>query len=201
MNENKEKFYQKKWFLWLVIICFFPAGVFLLWKYKHYSKAVRIVITVLIIGLVVFTDKKETPNMQAIEPVKTENVTSSAKESLLHKLTSSDKDKIVIDLRNGGDSSKVKHGQMVIISGEVVAGNGKKGGRNFSTAFGSYESQPFILADKNGREWPIVLAIPSRESVFERKISVKGIVDQEANDPILLDENHTSAIVKAEIIK
>lgn len=46
----KEKFYQKTWFIVLMLLCCcFPLGLFLMWKYKKFNKPVRIVITVLFV--------------------------------------------------------------------------------------------------------------------------------------------------------
>lgn len=42
MDGAKEKsFYQKAWFAWLMLVVFFPIGIFLLWRYSHHSIWVR----------------------------------------------------------------------------------------------------------------------------------------------------------------
>lgn len=48
--ENK-KFYQETWFIILSIIIFFPVGLFLMWKYTSWNKAVKWIIT----GLIAFS--------------------------------------------------------------------------------------------------------------------------------------------------
>lgn len=46
------KFYQKPWFTALILILFFPVGLFLMWKNRHFNKVARVVISVLI-GIIV----------------------------------------------------------------------------------------------------------------------------------------------------
>ena len=41
------KFYQKNWFMWLMIVFVTPVGLFLMWKNKRYNKTIRIVFTCL----------------------------------------------------------------------------------------------------------------------------------------------------------
>ena len=68
----KEKFYQKTWFMWLMLIFFAPVGIFLLWKYNRYKKVPRIIITVLfsyvfIFGIFASDDTpKQAPNSNEI---------------------------------------------------------------------------------------------------------------------------------------
>jgi len=44
---EKEKFYQKTWFVILMLIVFAPLGIFLMWKYKTWGKAAKIIVTVI----------------------------------------------------------------------------------------------------------------------------------------------------------
>lgn len=47
MNEvGKLKFYQKTWFLWVMLIFFAPVGILMLWIQQKYSKNIRIVLSV-----------------------------------------------------------------------------------------------------------------------------------------------------------
>lgn len=46
LMENK-KFYQKIWFMWLMLFLFFPVGIFLLYKYSDYSKKTKAIIACL----------------------------------------------------------------------------------------------------------------------------------------------------------
>lgn len=43
---GKERFYQKTWFIILMLIIFAPIGLFLMWKYKTWGKAAKIIVTV-----------------------------------------------------------------------------------------------------------------------------------------------------------
>lgn len=50
------KFYQKTWFVILMLILFFPVGLFLMWKYKkEWKKSIKIGVTCLIAILWLFT--------------------------------------------------------------------------------------------------------------------------------------------------
>ena len=83
------KFYQKNWFIWLVLIIFFPVGVFLLWKYSQYSKISKVLISivVLIFCIVVYTPTEKIEIKADTESVKEEinNIqkTEIKKETLL----------------------------------------------------------------------------------------------------------------------
>jgi len=54
---DKQKFYQKTWFIVLALIFFAPLGVFLLFKYKQWKTPVKIIIAVvaLLLFLVIWT--------------------------------------------------------------------------------------------------------------------------------------------------
>lgn len=51
---EQQKFYQKTWFIILLLILFFPVGLFLMWKYKPFNRPAHIVITVIIAALAVY---------------------------------------------------------------------------------------------------------------------------------------------------
>lgn len=42
---NNKKWYQKSWGIILMIILFFPVGIFLMWKYSNWNKIIKIIIT------------------------------------------------------------------------------------------------------------------------------------------------------------
>lgn len=45
--ENKTKFYQKTWFMWIMLVFFAPVGIALLWIYhKKYSTNIKIILSV-----------------------------------------------------------------------------------------------------------------------------------------------------------
>lgn len=50
----QDKFYKKNWFIWLMLIFIFPLGLFLLFKYSNYSNRTKGIITIIILGLVIW---------------------------------------------------------------------------------------------------------------------------------------------------
>ncbi len=42
---SREKFYEKQWFMWIMLVLFAPVGIFLMWKYNRFSKLPRIAIS------------------------------------------------------------------------------------------------------------------------------------------------------------
>ncbi|HZH60687.1 MAG TPA: hypothetical protein VEY70_14155 [Metabacillus sp.] len=54
---EKQKFYEKKWFAIIMLLFFAPVGIFLIYKYQHFSKKINLVLSVVfgtlfIIGVV-----------------------------------------------------------------------------------------------------------------------------------------------------
>ncbi len=45
-TNDRAKFYEKPWFCILMLIFFAPVGIYFLWKYKHFSKNISILLTV-----------------------------------------------------------------------------------------------------------------------------------------------------------
>ena len=41
------KFYEKTWFIILMLLVFFPVGLFLMWRYSEWNKVVKIIISVI----------------------------------------------------------------------------------------------------------------------------------------------------------
>ena len=63
----KEKFYKKTWFIILMLIIFFPVGLFLMWKFSKWNKVAKIIITIIIgllfiIGLIPTDNTEDTIN-------------------------------------------------------------------------------------------------------------------------------------------
>lgn len=81
------KFYQKNWFVILMLILFFPVGLFLMWKYANWRNYAKIIITVAIALLVVAscvlpTDYSSTSDQSAsVQTQKSEKTTKSKKEN------------------------------------------------------------------------------------------------------------------------
>lgn len=70
----QDKFYKKNWFIWLMIIFIFPLGLFLLFKYSNYSNKTKIIITIIILGLVIFS--KVLPTEESINQTPEQTVTN-----------------------------------------------------------------------------------------------------------------------------
>lgn len=81
MRKEKVPFYQSTWFIILMtFFCFFPLGLFLMWKYKKFSKPVRIAISAFFVVIMIaslFGSHKEiepeTPTV--LEAASTEEIT------------------------------------------------------------------------------------------------------------------------------
>ena len=81
------KFYQKNWFVILMLILFFPVGLFLMWKYANWRNYAKIIVTVAIALLVVVSyslpaDYSSTSDQSAsVQTQKSEKTTESKKET------------------------------------------------------------------------------------------------------------------------
>lgn len=53
IHNVQDKFYKKNWFVILMLILFWPVGLFLMWKYSPWSKTTKIIVTVVIAVLVI----------------------------------------------------------------------------------------------------------------------------------------------------
>lgn len=68
------KFYQKTWFLLLIVVVFPPLGLFLMWKYQNWRKVMKGVITVplgfyaILWALFVFVPTSTTPTAPVVAP-------------------------------------------------------------------------------------------------------------------------------------
>ena len=59
------KFYEKDWFIVLMLIVFFPVGLFLMWKYSKWHKTAKIIISVFFAVMFIFHDgSKEYKNVE-----------------------------------------------------------------------------------------------------------------------------------------
>lgn len=85
------KFYEKMWFAVLMLVMFFPAGIFLIWKYEHFNRVVRVGITILMVVLFVFgvgsgrneikEDIKETQKENTLEGISLKEDTIEEEEN------------------------------------------------------------------------------------------------------------------------
>lgn len=46
---KSQKFYQESWFVILMLVVFFPVGLFLMWKHKKFNFAARVVISIVMV--------------------------------------------------------------------------------------------------------------------------------------------------------
>lgn len=49
-----KRIYEKTWFIILLIIFFFPVGLFLMWKYTRWNKTIKIIVTILVVLMAIF---------------------------------------------------------------------------------------------------------------------------------------------------
>lgn len=47
----RKKYYEEIWFAIVMLIFFFPVGIYLIWRYKHFTKEIRIGVCVGFLGL------------------------------------------------------------------------------------------------------------------------------------------------------
>ncbi|MFV0246635.1 MAG: hypothetical protein ACK5HS_01715 [Mycoplasmatales bacterium] len=65
MNDNNVvKFYEQTWFIIMMLILFFPVGLFLMWKFSNWNKVVKISVSVFIaiLGILAMIDPSEYEN-------------------------------------------------------------------------------------------------------------------------------------------
>ena len=53
------KIYEKNWFIILMLVLFFPVGLFLMWKNAKWHKTVKIIISVLVFAIAIFSNGSE----------------------------------------------------------------------------------------------------------------------------------------------
>lgn len=99
------KFYQEKWFCILMLIIFFPVGIFLMFRYKHFNKVARIIITVFFALSIVIcftdTDSNMEPT-QNTETTQNQNQIEIDNEELLKQI------KVSAEVQNVFDEGKQK---------------------------------------------------------------------------------------------
>ncbi len=85
-----KKFYQSTWFCVLMLLFFFPIGLFLMWKYKKFNVVIRVIITGLLllsfIGSMISNTEDvpaaEVPNVTVPEAFVPEERNDSAEDAL-----------------------------------------------------------------------------------------------------------------------
>ncbi len=78
-----DKFYNKNWFMWVMLLVFAPVGIYLMWKHNRFKKGARIGLSILFMFIFIAimvpdVDKTETDenNTVAEIEVKTDEVAS-----------------------------------------------------------------------------------------------------------------------------
>ena len=54
------KFYEKDWFIILMLFIFFPVGLFLMWKYSKWNREAKIIISILFVVVGIFSGVNKT---------------------------------------------------------------------------------------------------------------------------------------------
>lgn len=62
-KSSKKKWYQKTWGIVLMLVIFFPVGLFLLWKYTNLKKPLKILITALVGLIFIFSNSSVLENL------------------------------------------------------------------------------------------------------------------------------------------
>ena len=103
------KFYEKDWFVILMLILFFPVGLFLMWKYSKWQKVAKIIVTIVIAAIAIFSDaSKESKNVETkntnaeVETVdKTKDANAEAEIAKANKIKElQEKSKTILDSKD-----------------------------------------------------------------------------------------------------
>lgn len=80
-NMKEKKFYAKKWFCILTLIFFAPVGIFLLWKYNHFSPKVSKILTVASIVFFVYALVTALPDDSSSDEPEVKTTSEAKKET------------------------------------------------------------------------------------------------------------------------
>ena len=103
------KFYEKDWFVILMLILFFPVGLFLMWKYSKWHKTEKIIISVFFAVMVIFSNgRKESKNVETkdtnaeVETVdKTKDINTEVETAKANKIKElQEKSKTILDSKD-----------------------------------------------------------------------------------------------------
>ena len=103
------EFYEKDWFIILMLIVFFPVGLFLMWKYSKWHKTAKIIISVFFAVMVIFSNgSKESKNVETkntnaeVETVdKTKDANAEAEIAKANKIKElQEKSKTILDSKD-----------------------------------------------------------------------------------------------------
>ena len=78
----EKKFYEKTWFSMMMLVLFFPIGLYTMWKYTNWKKSVKVLISIFI-GMLIFisivTGDYEDPTLET-KPTYTMNEDENSEE-------------------------------------------------------------------------------------------------------------------------
>ena len=109
------EFYEKDWFIVLMLIVFFPVGLFLMWKYSKWHKTAKIIISVFFAIMVIFSDgSKESKNVETkntnaeVETaVETKDANAEAETAKANKIKElQEKSKTILDTKGYYDMNE-----------------------------------------------------------------------------------------------
>lgn len=110
--------YYKKWFVWLMVLLFFPVGVLLMWMSPSFGTKTRVVVTAFFV-LVVIGAMNRDPNAptssQTTQPVTKQTVAPAPKQ-----YAAVDANTLIAELeRNAAAANKKYKGQLVCVTGRI----------------------------------------------------------------------------------
>lgn len=100
---------------------------------------------------------------------------------------------------NENTQTNLPQGTEVVLEGIVELGNGKKANRNFSTGFGTANSQAIIF-EINNVDIIVFLRTPSDTSLYEKKLKIRGKIDNKITDPIAHKTHESDIIISDAVI-
>lgn len=91
-SPKDKKFYERTWFIIIALIFFWPLGVFLMWKFSEWKKAVKIIISIIcaivLICMFVPSDEADNPdnaNTKQVEQQEAVKKSDSEKDTAVEK--------------------------------------------------------------------------------------------------------------------
>lgn len=118
-SEKSKKFYEKGWFCILMLILFFPVGLFLMWRYKIFSKTARTIITVFIaiafVGNVLLNNTADSENQESETTIqnteKSNKVTTESQKETTEKKV---EEKTTTALEDDVDKTEFEYKNMTV---------------------------------------------------------------------------------------
>ena len=161
-NGDDEKWYQKTGWIIALLILFFPAGLFLMWKYSNWKKTVKCTITALILICAV---------IGVTTPSKLKQITLSADTTAAYDINQD----IVISITTDPYDYEVSEKDFKITGGKI-----KSDGNSFifsSSQAGSYK----VYAEHNGiKSNELTLKVEDKAAIAAKEAEDKRIAEEKA---------------------